>query len=98
MGRTLVPILLLVLPGLVGLALADADDDPAMANWITNYQTITGSLHGTTDPDDWYRINLTLGDVIEVHLTVPGGADFDLGIMNSTRADWLDTSLGIDDS
>ena len=71
----------------------DIDNATAMGLGVT----INDDMDENTDEDDWYKINLTEGDVIEVHLTVPPGADFDLVVLNTDR-ETIKSSQGTGDS
>jgi hypothetical protein len=70
----------------------DAGDSFVQALAIT-----AGSCTGfidSTDTNDYYKVNLSSGQTIEVSLTPPSGSDFDLYLYNPSQSQVASSTLG----
>jgi len=79
-----------------GTRAADGNNDAATSVEVFNGDVVEGNLNDGDDQEDWYKINLTAGEEIYANLSVPGGADFDLYLLNSTE-DEINTSETAED-
>jgi hypothetical protein len=48
----------------------------------------------STDPNDYYKINVTSGQTISVSMTPPSGSDFDLKLYDTNQSQVASSSLG----
>ncbi|MDD4308087.1 MAG: PKD domain-containing protein [Thermoplasmata archaeon] len=75
------------------VSLDDGDNSIIDATVVTAGDVLTGELNSYYDADDYYRILMSSGQILNVFLEVPVqvNTDFDLYIMDST-GEWLDWS------
>ena len=79
-----------------GTRAADGNNDAATSVEVFNGDVMEGNLNDGDDQEDWFKINLTAGEEIYANLSVPGGADFDLYLLNATE-DEMDASETAED-
>lgn len=62
----------------------DENNDLGNATQIQLGDTINDMLDEITDRNDWFKVNLTEGDIIRIHLAGPPGADFDMAVYDES--------------
>ncbi len=68
---------------IIQVSAGDSNNSPGTSQTISAGTTISGSINQYTDTDDYYSIDVPLGQTMTVVLTGPNSADFDLYIWNN---------------
>ena len=72
---------------------SDNNNDAGNATAIQLGDTIENRLTETIDRMDWFFVNLTEGDIVRIHLTIPPATDFDV-VVYDAELDYIDDSSG----
>ncbi len=79
-----IALCLLLIPGDVS-ATPDSNNDFAEAVPLSNNVPVIGSLSEIDDPSDFYAVQVSSGDVLNVSLAFASGNDFDLYLYDSSH-------------
>ena len=80
--------------GTPGDAGGDANTSRSLGTNPNSGQTGVQGCMDTADTEDWYEVTITAGKDVDVELTVPSTADFDLYLVDSAGTE-VDASLSI---
>ncbi|MBT5391834.1 MAG: hypothetical protein HOL22_05740 [Euryarchaeota archaeon] len=80
--------------GTPGDAGGDANTSRSLGTNPNSGQTGTQGCMDSTDTEDWYEVTITAGKDVDVELTVPSNADFDLYLIDSSGT-YVDSSRSI---
>ena len=80
--------------GTPGDAGSDANTSRSLGTNPNSGQTGDQGCMDSTDTEDWYEVTITAGKDVDVELTVPSNADFDLYLIDSSGA-YVDSSESV---